>query len=259
MTMQARERLIYEGQERRILGLPLSDCNRPVPPGGGLSTACYRGYLGVWEFRDDALHLVRLESDIMDDRDRLTEMFPEAAGSVEAVWFSGELVADDLTDPKDVERIERVTSYGWPVHFVAFTIVVRLGKLLLETVTDLKAGVTRSRLTRHAEALYPGAEFEFLRTIQADPNDITAKLVYADWLEDRADLRGPLLREEAAKQEREGPLPPRVGFGDKWSVPTARVPAENTVWFWRRLAGIPEPTPEELRHQEFLREFNAKG
>jgi uncharacterized protein (TIGR02996 family) len=43
-------------------------------------------------------------------------------------------------------------------------------------------------------ATLPG-EADILTAVVADPADDTAKLVYADWLEDRADPRGPLLRE----------------------------------------------------------------
>jgi uncharacterized protein (TIGR02996 family) len=244
MTMQLRERLIYEGRNRIILALPLTGCDRQVPDFGVALTACSRGYIGTWEFRADALHLVRLRSPGWgDDRDRLTEMFSEASGAVEAVWFSGKIVPDDVTDPKDDARIAVQTANQYPVHFVAFVAVVRLGKLLLETAADLKAGVARSRLTRHAEELFPGEEFAFLRAIQAEPNDVVVKRVYADWLEDRDDPRGPLLRAEADRQEREGPTTPRVKYSPRWSLPTGYVPAENVVWFWRQLAGVPEPTP----------------
>lgn len=258
--MQSRELLNYEGHQREILATPLTGCDRPVPELGGWSTRCHRGYQGTWEFRDDTLHLVRLESPVTSDqRNRLWGMFPEAGGSVEAVWFSGEIAADDVTDPNAGALIEMRTENGIPTHFTAFIAVVRFGKLLLDTAVDLKAGVTRSRLTRHAEELYPGDEFAFLRAVQADPNDVTTKLVYADWLEDRDDPRGPLLRAKAGQQEREGPQLPRVAFRSRWDLPTGYVPPENAVWFWRQLAGVPEPTPEELRYQEIRRRMGAGG
>jgi uncharacterized protein (TIGR02996 family) len=34
----------------------------------------------------------------------------------------------------------------------------------------------------------------FLRTVLASPEDATARLVYADWLDDRSDARAGLLR-----------------------------------------------------------------
>jgi uncharacterized protein (TIGR02996 family) len=253
MTMQSRELLIYEGQPRRLLALPLASCDRPIPAFDGFSTACYRGYHGTWEFRDDTFHLVGLESPTrFDRRNRLCEMFPESAGSVEAVWFSG-IVADDATGPEDIALIERRTELEIPINFMAVIAVVRLGKLLLETATDLKTGVVRSRLTRYAEELFPGEEFAFLRAIQAEPNDITAKLVFADWLEDQDDPRGSVLREETIRQEREGPRQARIESGTRWNLPPGCVPAENVMWFWRRLAGIPEPTPEELWFQGIRR------
>jgi uncharacterized protein (TIGR02996 family) len=37
---------------------------------------------------------------------------------------------------------------------------------------------------------------DFIRTIQEDPADDTARLVYADWLEERGDVRAEYLRAE---------------------------------------------------------------
>jgi uncharacterized protein (TIGR02996 family) len=44
-------------------------------------------------------------------------------------------------------------------------------------------------------AVLPG-EAEMLAAVVADPGDETAKLAYADWLEERDDPRGPFLREQ---------------------------------------------------------------
>jgi uncharacterized protein (TIGR02996 family) len=243
MTTQARELLNYEGHTRGIHAMPLKGCDRPVPRSRGFSTACRRGYVGTWEFRDDTLHLVQLESfeSIVsrDGHDLLREMFPEADGSVAAVWYSGEIVSANVTDPEDTESIRRRAELELAVHVVAFTSVVRLGKLLLETATDLKTGGIRSRLTRHAKELFPGDEFAFLTAIQARPDDTTAKLVYADWLEDRGDPRALLIREEISERVRDGPRPPRYELGALQSLPTGYVPPEDVEWFWRHLAGIP--------------------
>lgn len=36
----------------------------------------------------------------------------------------------------------------------------------------------------------------FLEAIEAAPNDVACRLVYADWLEERGDARGELIRIE---------------------------------------------------------------
>ena len=40
-------------------------------------------------------------------------------------------------------------------------------------------------------------DFDFIQDIQAEPNDELRRLIYADWLEDRGDIRGAFLRLEA--------------------------------------------------------------
>jgi uncharacterized protein (TIGR02996 family) len=42
----------------------------------------------------------------------------------------------------------------------------------------------------------PGTEAGFLQAIQENPNDPAPRLVYADWLEERGDVRGEFLRLE---------------------------------------------------------------
>ena len=260
MTMQAREILVYRGQPREMRALPLQNCGRPVPDFQCFSTGCHRGYVGTWEIRDDALHLIRLDPPArgeLDDRDRLIEMFPEANGSVEARWFSGEIIADDLTDPKDEEQIERNVANGWPSHFLRFTLIIHRGKLLSEVTTDLQRGVTEARLTRHVEGLFPVSEVAFLNAIHSDLDDRTAKLVYADWLEDRDDPRAARLREEVARQQKEGPGRTVVDGHYHWRIPSGYVAPDDLLWFWYRLADIPEPTSEERKYREFLRRMES--
>jgi uncharacterized protein (TIGR02996 family) len=48
------------------------------------------------------------------------------------------------------------------------------------------------------ELLSDPDEGRFLQALLADPDDDATRLVYADWLEERGDLRGELLRIEAA-------------------------------------------------------------
>ena len=51
----------------------------------------------------------------------------------------------------------------------------------------------------------------FLRAILATPADTTARLVYADWLDDRSDPRGTYLRAEMDLQTQPDPNGPHAG------------------------------------------------
>jgi uncharacterized protein (TIGR02996 family) len=59
-------------------------------------------------------------------------------------------------------------------------------------------------------------EDRFIQAILADPDDTTIRLVYADWLEERGDPRGELLRLEAALMG----LP---GEAERWEGMAARI------------------------------------
>src|SRR6185369_1172947 len=129
MTFQVRETLIYRGQQRRIRALPLEHSGRPVPDFGVMSSGCWRGYEGVWEIRDEALHLVQVAAPHgHGGQDGLAEMFPGHTGSVEATWFSGEIVPDDVDNPEDHSLVELETLNDMPPRFHWFTLVVHRGK-----------------------------------------------------------------------------------------------------------------------------------
>ena len=54
----------------------------------------------------------------------------------------------------------------------------------------------------------------FLRAISSDPHDWAARLIYADWLEEKGDCRGELLRLQACLRD----LPPTDPDYSKWLV-----------------------------------------
>ncbi len=93
MTAQARERLLYQGEETWIATEPLQpflqsrrDISLLSP-----SSACLRGYYGEWELRDNQLYLVRLTAFVDDYREvDLSYLFP-GKSRVFAQWFSGEI------------------------------------------------------------------------------------------------------------------------------------------------------------------------
>jgi uncharacterized protein (TIGR02996 family) len=259
MTFQVRESLKYEGEARRIRCLPLDPYLRAtgkrVPDTAGISSGCWRGYIGTWEVRDDALHLVGLTSSLDDDRPLpLTGVFPGCGDSVEATWFSGRITPDDVINPDDQTAVGMYRLNNWPLQFRWFALLVHRGKLLQEQSIDLQARATATRLTRHVDALFPAAELRFLQAIAANPEDRFAKLLYADWLEEQGDPRCQLLRSEAAH---EGPwaLQRRTlaEASHRQDIPTGYVDPDDRQWYWRCLAGIPDMTPEDRKYHQLLK------
>ena len=93
MTAQAEERLIYKGEETGMASQPLSQYLRTRSDIKFVSdsTACWRGYYGNWEIRDDKLYLIALEAFIEGYREvDLNYLFPNQ-NKVFAEWFTGEL------------------------------------------------------------------------------------------------------------------------------------------------------------------------
>lgn len=101
MTAQAREKLIYNGQEYHLATEPL----RPYLEKNKIefespSTACWRGYYGSWSIEDNKLYLTELTAYAkIESNERrifngvevgLEYLFPNQ-DKVFAEWFSGEL------------------------------------------------------------------------------------------------------------------------------------------------------------------------
>ena len=257
MTFQVRETLIYRSLKRRIRALPLERSGRPVPDFGVMSSGCWRGYEGTWEVRDEALHLVQVAAPHgHGSQDVLAEMFPEHTGSVEATWFSGEIAPDDVVNPEDHSLVESYTLNDRPLQFLWFTLVIHRGKLLLEEAIDLKGGVIQTRLTKHVDGLFPSLEVAFLHAIHANVGDSTPKLVYADWLEERGDPRGQLLRAEVERLKKEGPRRMWAEKNYRQDIPSGYVPHEDMIWYWRRLAEVPEMTPEDREYRLLLEQLD---
>jgi uncharacterized protein (TIGR02996 family) len=188
-------------------------------------------------------------------------MFPEHAGSVEANWFSGEIVPDDVVDPDDESRVEVYKLNNRPLPFLWFALVIHRGQLLVEAAIDLATGVTQTRLTKHGEKLFPGPEMAYLQAIHANGEDPAPKLVYADWLEERGDSRCQLLRTEMARQKQEGR--PRMWvrkdhrLNYRQDIPRGYVPPEEMLWYWRWAAYIPEMTAEDRELRQLTESLAA--
>src|SRR4051794_24483768 len=106
----------------------------------------------------------------------------------------------------------------------------------------------------------------FIRAIRERPDDETARLVYADWLDDRSDPRAEYLRAEAAwvalqpSDEQYRPLYRRVSqlaaqLDPEWFAAVSRM-GHDARREWTRVARHWEPHPEE-RTTEPVREWLA--
>src|SRR5262249_50739867 len=85
-------------------------------------------------------------------------------------------------------------------------------------------------LTAHLEEVYGPTEAPFLRAAFADPEDEAPRLVYADWLDDRQDTRGGVIR--LAERLRESDT-----AGRERSMSPAQLTHGLGDWLWVRLMG----------------------
>jgi len=93
MTAQAGERLIFKEQETWMAAEPLNQYlqNRNDIKFISPSTACWRGYYGQWEIKDNKLFLIGLKAYIEGYREvGLNYLFP-GQNIVFANWFSGKI------------------------------------------------------------------------------------------------------------------------------------------------------------------------
>src|SRR5438105_4767447 len=78
----------------------------------------------------------------------------------------------------------------------------------------------------------------FLKAIQANPDDDLSRLVYADWLDERGDLRGEFLRLQLALRSLAPDHPHRVSGEHELSYLRAQAPAD---WL-RAVEAEPDPS-----------------
>ena len=95
MTAQRTEELYYNDDIYKMASEPLQpyleSLRNPIEfvyP----STACWRGYCGTWEIKDDKLYLIKLRGFIYERREvDINYVFP-GEPIVFANWFSGEIM-----------------------------------------------------------------------------------------------------------------------------------------------------------------------
>lgn len=92
MTAQFREHLKYNGKEYGMAAEPLY----PYLKSNGIefesmTSACWRGYFGKWEIKNNKLFLVDLVAFIEGYKDVGLEYLFQGQNEVFAEWFNGEL------------------------------------------------------------------------------------------------------------------------------------------------------------------------
>ena len=96
MTAQATETIKIDGIEHQMYTEPFADYLERLNPKPKLifpTTACWRGYYGKWEIKDNQLFLIELEAYLSPDWEVVGKkyFFPFVKGPVKADWFTGVL------------------------------------------------------------------------------------------------------------------------------------------------------------------------
>jgi uncharacterized protein (TIGR02996 family) len=186
--------IIFRGQNRILLSSPLEPYLRGLPgrPDFRLTGTDYRrGYIAQWEVRDDdTLWLTGLKTRADHDGPEpgLRLVFPAAANAVAAKWVT------QLLHSTDGQR--RYDPFGYGSRYTRETnFAIDAGRLVMvEEVDGRTQGVIGTKFTAHLEGLFGTEEAAFLRAIRSAPEDSAPRLVYADWLDERHDSRGSMVR-----------------------------------------------------------------
>ncbi len=96
-TAQFGDRITYKGETVEMFSNPLESYfsqERPRPDHlfKATCTACWRGYVGHWEVKDDQLVLVKLVAGDCGQNSPeipLESLFPGQKGPIVAIWFTG--------------------------------------------------------------------------------------------------------------------------------------------------------------------------
>jgi len=102
MTVQTKEKLIYNGRQVDIVAEPLTSYILSIKTTLGIcpvSSGCWRGYVGTWLIEDSKLYLIGFDGHAMIkpgiiEQVGIDYLFPGET-KVFAYWFSGELRIPD--------------------------------------------------------------------------------------------------------------------------------------------------------------------
>jgi uncharacterized protein (TIGR02996 family) len=186
--------LVLGGRRRMLFADPLHRYlwNLPTRPDFRLPVSTSnRGYIATWELRDDLFYLSDLQTcppnQGPDPGVRL--LFRDAREPVHATWVRERLRS------ANGEQVRFELFADKPVYARETRLLVWDGKLLVAEEFD---GRTDRRLshevTSHLEAFVGPEEGAFIRAAVDTPEDSAPRLIYADWLDERGDPRGTMIR-----------------------------------------------------------------
>ncbi len=255
MTAQISEMLIYKDRKRTLFSTPLQEYDdpaHPLPRFTGWTTACWRGYAGTWIFQENMLYLTEIRTRIDGREAGMKAVFPHLKGSnLSAPWYSGVL---RIVGGRELHYVHM--GFGseyeedWLLH-------VWKGKLILEERFDNRSrgkteypppesaweavdrriiyGDTPDRigyeLTDRVADVFGPEEAAFLHAVRAAPGEVTPRLVYADWLEERGDFRAALIRVEEERRPLVSDDPMHVSFIRRRDELREQVKS----WLWLKL------------------------
>jgi len=93
-TTQFEDMIYLEGQKHPLFSLPLEQYygpSNPRPKFRAPHTACWRGYIGIWEIKGGVLYLKDIQAWTEKGEVGLSALFPGQRGPVAATWFTGKL------------------------------------------------------------------------------------------------------------------------------------------------------------------------
>lgn len=93
MTAQMGEKILYKGENYRMISLPFSNYlkTRKDVRLEMYNTANYRGYFGRWEVKGNKLYLIDLHANVAGTKGVELDYFFPGQTEVCAEWFSGEI------------------------------------------------------------------------------------------------------------------------------------------------------------------------
>ena len=128
--------MIYEGETHALFSNPLEEYfneNNVRPKdvfSEGCTTACWRGYVALWEIKGKYLYLLKIELCCGGGEIPISKIFPGRDAPIKATWFSGE-----LRIPQGEELSYVHMGYG-SVYERDLVLTIKNGKLIKKKIID---------------------------------------------------------------------------------------------------------------------------
>ncbi len=228
MTAQVGEILRYRGEEHSLFSNPLEQHfarGGTRPRFDSRSTACWRGYTATWEFQDDVLFLTDINAQVDENPITVADLFPGSNGRVRADWVK------DLFRVPQGELLNYVHMGYASTYERDLFLSVWEGRLVLAEVVDNGSEQRiSSESTSQLDVIFEPDEAAFIRAIREAPKDRTTRLVYADWLDERNDPRGDLIRLEDEREAAQD-----LTRAEEWDQRREIVHKQVKHWLWMKL------------------------